>query len=118
MIGQLFKKFSKPDHVLAHGFRRPAVGNNDLESNIPGVAIQFPNQNVGTLKESPWTEVLSFLGGNGDEIMLRLLLDCGIFAPIDAKRGSYYQLSGMSMRVSFSIEVKISYLMQGNHFRH
>lgn len=95
VIGQLWKKSSKPQHVLAHGFQRPSVGGHDLESNIPGVAIRFPNQNVCTLKESPWTEVLGLMGQNGDEIMLRLLLDCGIFAPIDTQKAVYYQLSGM-----------------------
>ncbi|KAJ5096965.1 Telomere reverse transcriptase [Penicillium angulare] len=97
VIGQLFKKNSKPQHVLAHGFQRPSIGNDDLESNIPGVAIRFPNQNVCTLKDSPWTEVLGLMGQNGDEIMLRLLFDCGVFAPIDAQRGVYYQLSGLPL---------------------
>ncbi|KAJ6013379.1 hypothetical protein N7540_007970 [Penicillium herquei] len=97
VIGQLFKRHAKPQHVLAHGFQRPSMGNNDLESNIPGVVVQFPNRNVCTLKESPWTEILSLLGQNGDEIMLRLLFDCGIFAPIDARKESYYQLSGLPL---------------------
>ncbi|KAJ5729255.1 Telomere reverse transcriptase [Penicillium malachiteum] len=95
VIGQLFKRHKKPEHVLTHGFQRPFMGNNAIKSNIPGVVVQFPNENVSTLKESPWTEVLSLLGQNGDEIMLRLLFDCGIFAPINAHKGSYYQLSGL-----------------------
>ncbi|KAJ5717406.1 Telomere reverse transcriptase [Penicillium malachiteum] len=97
VISQLFRRHAKPQHVLAHGFQRPSMGNNDLQSNIPGVVVQFPNENACTLKELPWTEILSLLGQNGDEIMLRLLFDCGIYAPINARKGSYYQLSGLPL---------------------
>lgn len=72
------------------------MGQNALQSSIPGIVIQFPNKNVATLKQSPWAEILGLLGQNGEEIMMRLLLDCGIYAPIDAPRGVLYQLSGMS----------------------
>lgn len=94
VIGQLFKQNSKPDHLLTHGFQRSSRENDGFETNIPGLVIQFHNQNVGTLQQSPWTEVLDLLGQNGDEIMMRLLFDCGIFAPLDAQKGIYYQLSG------------------------
>lgn len=47
------------------------------------------------LKEGPWAKVLGLLGSNGEEIMMQLLFDCGIFAAIDARKGIYYQLSGM-----------------------
>ncbi|KAJ5806303.1 uncharacterized protein N7503_003905 [Penicillium pulvis] len=97
VIGQLFKQNSKPDHLLTHGFQRSSRENDGLETNIPGLVIQFHNQNVGTLQQPPWTEVLDLLGQNGDEIMMRLLFDCGIFAPIDAQKGIYYQLSGRSL---------------------
>lgn len=55
---------------------------------------QFQNTNVQTLQQVPWTDVLDLLGSNGEEIMLRLLLDCGIFPCIDQRKGVYYQLSG------------------------
>ncbi|KAJ5752542.1 Telomere reverse transcriptase [Penicillium odoratum] len=97
VIGQLFKQQSKPVHILTHGFQRSSMGNDDLETKIPGIMIQFSNQNVETLQKSPWTEILDLLGQNGDEIMMRLLFDCGIFAPIDAQRGIYYQLSGQPL---------------------
>ncbi|KAJ5915547.1 hypothetical protein N7466_011480 [Penicillium verhagenii] len=94
VISQLFKQSSKPQHLLTHGFQRSFQGNDDLQTKIPGIVVQFHNENVAILQQSPWTEVLDLLGGNGDEIMLRLLFDCGIFAPIDASRAIYSQLSG------------------------
>ncbi|KAJ5247280.1 Telomere reverse transcriptase [Penicillium chermesinum] len=100
VIDQLFKhhgSFQKFQHLLTHGFQRSSVGVDAPASSIPGIVVRFPNQNVRILKEAPWTEILGYLGQNGDEIMLRLLFDCGIFAPIDAKKGVYYQLSGLAL---------------------
>ncbi|KAJ5312719.1 hypothetical protein N7508_003549 [Penicillium antarcticum] len=101
VIWKLFNhgSYSKPQHLLAHGFQRPAMGLNALETNIPGVVSQFPNQNVRTLKEGAWAEVLDLLGSNGDEIMMQLLFDCGVFAPINARKGIYSQLSGSPLSI-------------------
>ncbi|KAG2412542.1 hypothetical protein HFD88_010099 [Aspergillus terreus] len=65
--------------------------------NRSGIAALYRNDNVEALKRSPWTDVLSLLGDNGDEIMLRLLFDCGIFVAIDEREGIYYQLSGLPL---------------------
>lgn len=69
---------------------------NVQQTNIPGIVSQFPNQNVQVLKDCAWTEVLDLLGSNGEEIMMQLLFDCGVFAAINARKGIYYQLSGMA----------------------
>lgn len=37
------------------------------------------------------------MGQNGEETMLRLLLDCGIFSCMDNEKGAFYQLSGKSV---------------------
>jgi telomerase reverse transcriptase len=66
-----------------------------LAYNIPGVVSRFPNHHATTLKQAPWTDVLGLLGLNGDDIMIRLLLDCGVFPCIDQKKATFYQLSGM-----------------------
>lgn len=99
MIWKLFNhsngSYQKPEHLLTHGFQRPFNGPNVQHTSIPGIVSQFPNQNVRVLKEGAWAEVLGLLGSNGEEIMLRLLFDCGLFAAIDARKGIYYQLSGM-----------------------
>lgn len=116
MIQTLFRHpgpYQKPEHLLSHGFRRARPGQNALD-NIPGLVAQFPNHNVRTLKDAPWTEVLGLLGAHGDEIMMRLLFDCGIFAPIDARKGIYYQLSGM---ISWQRLKYKSYTFQVYHCR-
>ena len=97
MIWKLFNQngYGKPQHLLAHGFQRPSMGGRAQETGIPGIVCQFPNHSVATLKEGPWVEVLGLLGSSGEEIMMHLLLDCGVFAAINAQRGVYYQLSGI-----------------------
>lgn len=80
------------------------MGQNALQSSIPGIVVQFPNKTVSTLKQAPWADVLGLLGQNGEEIMVRLLFDCGVYAPIDAPRGIFYQLSGMS-DLSFATDI-------------
>ncbi|GKZ38872.1 hypothetical protein AbraIFM66950_011420 [Aspergillus brasiliensis] len=76
----------------------PAHGRNrTLACSVPGLEAQFPNDNVQQLKQAPWTEVLGLLGDNGEEIMLKLLLDCGIFVAVDQQRGIYFQLSGLPL---------------------
>lgn len=96
MISSIFRDQSAyfgPRHVLAHGFQH--ASEISVDSGIPGVAIQFRNRNVEALKQTPWADVLGLLGRNGEEIMIHLLLDCGIFVPLDASKGIFYQLSGM-----------------------
>lgn len=103
MIESLFRHsgpYQRPEHLLTHGFRRAKPGQNALD-NIPGLVAQFPNHNVRSLKSAPWADVLGLLGEHGDEIMMRLLFDCGIFCPVDARKGMFYQLSGMAV---FAVE--------------
>ncbi|KAF7123031.1 hypothetical protein CNMCM5793_001207 [Aspergillus hiratsukae] len=107
VISSLFNlngfSYQRPQHLLAHGFQRaggPDQRTDDhaaLASSIPGLVLRYPNRNVETLKQAPWTNVLALLGGNGEEIMLRLLLDCGIFTAIDHRKGTYYQISGLPL---------------------
>lgn len=70
-------------------------------TNIPGIMVQYPNKNVQTLQQVPWTDVLDLLGSNGEEIMLKLLLDCGIFPCIDHRKGIFYQISGRYLLFTF-----------------
>ncbi|KAJ5841227.1 Telomere reverse transcriptase [Penicillium rubens] len=88
---------SKPQHLLTHGFQRPSMVRNVQQTSIPGIVSQFPNQNVQVLKDGAWAEVLDLLGSNGEEIMMQLLFDCGVFAAINARKGIYYQLSGIPL---------------------
>lgn len=89
----------RPPHMLCHGFQRashPRKSNEDhcAIAGIPGIVSHYPNANVNALKGSSWTELLGFLGKEGDRIMLDLILDCGIFLAGDEGQGNYYQLSG------------------------
>ncbi|CAG8429897.1 unnamed protein product [Penicillium salamii] len=99
VIWKLFNQngWSKPQHMLAHGFQRPSREADGQHTDIPGVACRFPNHNVATLKKGPWADVLGLLGNSGEDIMMHLLFDCGVFAAINAPRGVYYQLSGLPM---------------------
>lgn len=90
----------RPPHMLCHGFQRashPRKSNEDhcAIAGIPGIVSHYPNANVNALKGSSWTELLGFLGKEGDRIMLDLILDCGIFLAGDEGQGNYYQLSGV-----------------------
>ncbi|KAL1981064.1 hypothetical protein VTN96DRAFT_3129 [Rasamsonia emersonii] len=107
VIATLFNRtglsYQKPQHLLAHGFQR-ATARQFMDRNIgamacsiPGVVFQYPNHHVSTLKKAPWTDVLALLGKSRDEIMIRLLLDCGIFCCLDRNKGTYYQLSGIPL---------------------
>ncbi|KAL2860670.1 telomerase reverse transcriptase [Aspergillus lucknowensis] len=99
VISSLFTRgghlYQRTQHLLSHGFQRASDFHSKLlPCSIMGIEARFPNKNAQILKQAPWTDVLALLGGNGEEIMLGLLLDCGIFAAVDVKRGVYYQLSG------------------------
>ncbi|KAL1956097.1 hypothetical protein VTO42DRAFT_7616 [Malbranchea cinnamomea] len=95
--------FYRPPHLLCHGFQWATDSCFPNEehgpmSNIPGIVPQYPNKNVFLLKNFPWTNVLGLLGKNCEEIMLHLLLDCGLFIQLEgAKSGTYYQLSGIPL---------------------
>ncbi|CAG8097164.1 unnamed protein product [Penicillium salamii] len=99
VIWKLFnqKGWGKPQHLLALGFQRPSNREDGQQTDIPGVVCRFPNHNVATLRKSPWADVLGLLGNSGEDIMMHLLFDCGVFAAINAPRGVYYQLSGLPM---------------------
>lgn len=64
------------------------------QSSIPGLISIFPNSHVTDMKASPWPQVLGLMGKEGERTMIDLILDCGIFLPIENARGSYHQLSG------------------------
>lgn len=96
VVATLFNRNKRPQHILAQGFQRLSgpANENKAPSHIPGIIIQYPNKNVQSLQRVPWTDVLDLLGSHGEEIMLRLLLDCAIFPCMDYRKGVFYQLSG------------------------
>ncbi|KGY14464.1 hypothetical protein PABG_12677 [Paracoccidioides brasiliensis Pb03] len=121
-ILSLFKRFRgsfyKPPHLLCHGFQR-ATGQcrpdheHDAMVGIPGVVPQYPNKNVSTLKNSPWTDVFGLLGQTCAEVMLHLLLDCAVFTEVDGKNGSFYQLSGIPLSELNALDLKTCKMAKG-----
>ena len=114
VILSLFRRnpfsYQSPQHLLAHGYRRAATAAvwdreeepGALASSIPGITKQYPNHNVLILKQTPWAEIPSLLGNHGEEIMMRLLFDCGIFACVDRQKGVYYQISGKPSEIQMN----------------
>ncbi|KAH8703330.1 hypothetical protein BGW36DRAFT_85569 [Talaromyces proteolyticus] len=101
LFNRAMRSERKPQHVLANGFhlatRKQILDKNvyAMEFNIPGLVSQFPNHHVAALKKAPWTDLLGLLGVSGDDIMIRLLLDCAIFSCVDENKSAFYQISGM-----------------------
>lgn len=93
--------------LLIHGLRPGSHRTGGAPCSIPGYVEVFPNRNAQALKQAPWTDVLDLLGCNGEEIMLRLLLNCGIFTAVDCRKGVYYQVSG-KLRLSCCPDIMTS----------
>lgn len=66
------------------------------QTTIPGLFLDSPNHHVDALKAAPWPAVLALLGRSGESVMIDLLLDCAIFAPVESGYGNYAQMSGES----------------------
>ncbi|TKA78658.1 hypothetical protein B0A49_01155, partial [Cryomyces minteri] len=117
-IWLLFKKYGanrRPPHVLCHGYQRTcAAGQNGLDVSvvpgIPGIASHFPNKHVESMKHQPWSNLLPLLGKGGDRIMVDLILDCGIFIPVEGGAGNLQQLSGTPL-----CELKPTSMAKENH---
>ena len=107
-IIQLFKihRSFYPPHRLCDGYLRnhvydgggPAhIGVGDAVGTRLGmsnVIIKSPNENVKVLKGKVWEDLLKLLGKGADGVVLELLIECGIFTPLEGGRHCYYQLSG------------------------
>ncbi|KAF1815917.1 hypothetical protein P152DRAFT_201927 [Eremomyces bilateralis CBS 781.70] len=81
-----------PSHLLCQGYRR-AGGPVTANQPIPGLVHSNPSHRVETMKGKFWCDLCRILGPAGERIMEELLLNCGIFVPVECGRGSYYQLN-------------------------
>jgi telomerase reverse transcriptase len=75
------------------------MAENSGTCAIPGVIPICPNRHVTTLKGLLWKQILQLLGRDGEEVMISLIVDCGIFLPLGFGRGNFYQLSGQQILV-------------------
>lgn len=92
----------KLQHVLCQGYQKDVSARHmnrgeHATSKIPGVISTYPNDHVTTIKSSPWPQVLALFGRQGERMMIDLILDSGIFVPVENAYGSFYQLSGKSL---------------------
>ncbi|KAM5471139.1 Telomerase reverse transcriptase [Microsporum audouinii] len=95
-IYSLFSGAGHPSHILCHGYQRVGEQMGDQEYfSSTGIVPRLPNRSVNMLKRAPWTDVMDLLGGSCEDIMLHLLLDCGLFIHLHGQ--SYYQLSGIPL---------------------
>ncbi|KAK5002467.1 Telomerase reverse transcriptase, partial [Cryomyces antarcticus] len=62
------------------------------------------------MKHQPWSNLLPLLGNGGDRIMIDLILDCGIFIPVEGGAGNLQQLSGTPL-----CELKPTSMAKENH---
>ncbi|KIX93323.1 uncharacterized protein Z520_10966 [Fonsecaea multimorphosa CBS 102226] len=91
----------RPQHILCHGLQRGILPQDHGYQHggpapfLPGIIRKHPNDNLITLKSSPWSDILSLLGADGEVIFASLLLDCGVFTRIAGGRDNYFQLSGV-----------------------
>ncbi|KAL8690402.1 MAG: hypothetical protein Q9218_004144 [Villophora microphyllina] len=102
LFHRIHRNSHKPIHMLCHGYQRIKGPVPDDEQGtlvgIPGLVLHYPNSHVGTLKSRPWTDLLSFLGQDGEQIMLGLILDGAVYMGVDSGKGNYYQLSDVLNR--------------------
>nr|OQO19315.1 hypothetical protein B0A51_11621 [Rachicladosporium sp. CCFEE 5018] len=89
-VWRLFKRDNggrRPAHLLCLGFQRsPLAANGDevpAAAGIPGVYLCGPTRFASQLRARPWTGLCHLLGRGGDRIVSELLMDCGLFSPID-----------------------------------
>ncbi len=106
-------------HLLCHGYRRASAPQQPNEehcvlAHIYGTVSHYPNSHVSAMKNETWTDVFGLLGKGGDWIMRDLVLDCGVFVPVDSGRGNYYQLSGMCQPDAFNV-FPLTFEAQENH---
>ena len=63
---------------------------------VPGILSNCPNVHVQVLKEHPWSCLPSLLGNSAERIIGDMLLECGIFQPVE-KSNNLSQLSGVPL---------------------
>ena len=96
---RVYQHTHRPPHMLCHGYQR-ARGeqqqNRDMcaVAGIIGITSHYPNNNVTTLKSALWDDVLELLGREGAQVMLKMIVHCGIYTRISNGRGNFYQLCG------------------------
>ena len=102
LFHRVHRQIFRPPHMLCHGYQRvrsPQQASDELcpLAGIPGIVSHYPNGNVSSLKSAVWDDVLQLLGKEGEQVMLGMIIHCGIFVRVENGRDNLYQLSGTPM---------------------
>ncbi|KAJ4301248.1 Telomerase reverse transcriptase [Kalmusia sp. IMI 367209] len=116
VVWRLFKRSSsyKPSHLLCHGFQRSGAQSQTEQQKtahcIPGLSSIYRNTAVETLKGPLWCRLHAILGKTGRLIMMDMLIESGIFSPVEGSPGdgNLLQLSGIPLSELKPAHVPIS----------
>ncbi|TQS39003.1 hypothetical protein Golomagni_00480 [Golovinomyces magnicellulatus] len=102
LFSKLYKPGKKDRHLLSQGYCKHATYNTRNQilkapSNIAGLMLTYQNSHVTSMKASPWPQILTYIGSGGEKAMLDLILDYGVFVPLDDEHKNFYQLSGFPL---------------------
>ena len=102
LFHRVYRHIHRPPHMLCHGYQRargPQQVGDELcaVAGIPGIVSHYPNSNVSTLKSAIWNDALNLLGKESEQVMLDMIIQCGIFVKVESGKGNFYQLSGTPM---------------------
>jgi hypothetical protein len=99
VVWSLFRRLKKPSHLLCHGFQWAAPFDHQgsqggAARTIPGLQCCYPNPHFESVKGPLWRQLLAALGTGGDQLMIDLLFDCGIYVYVEGI-DNLSQISGM-----------------------
>ena len=104
-LNHLFNSIScqseKPSHVLCNGYKQSLNSRRGPERTrlgFCGVNDAEADTNASIMQGKVWQTLLKLLGKDGDQVMLDLILHCGIFVSVSVGKNNLYQLSGNRAR--------------------
>ncbi|RKF55197.1 Telomerase reverse transcriptase [Erysiphe neolycopersici] len=99
LLSKIYNSFRRSKHLLCQGYNKRMIIDSIAQKQIFPLRsdIGYHNYHVTSMKASPWPQVLTYLGKRKEKAMLDLILDCGIFIPMDELNRNYYQLCGFPL---------------------
>lgn len=94
--------------MLCHGFQRSAAGSFGVGRDIPGLVSTCYNEYVASLKSTTWQRIFDLLGAHADRIVVDLLVNGAMFAPLNMVSDSIYQLSGIVLNFPMHMMVRLT----------
>lgn len=98
--------------MLCHGILRSSTtwqsGNRPAISSIPGLASAHSNEYAERLRSPAWNIILGLAGDGGEDLIVDLLLNCGLYAQVEKSQGIYYQICGKIMWSSLKVDSSLT----------